>query len=652
MEAAGKGLLLSCLSELIIFQSLNLKLRSIIDADSRQVLTYHCPRAVSLGKAAFADLQSAEDRAIIVNNHEWAQQLQSRRNEIGALLQTLTDMMSTETAEFSFTSVSSVLLYEGRAGPSPDRGDQDPSLSVACCIFRSRNVALVRAMLLAVQPDLELPALTKLSAQSLMNRSLLATFACMHEHQADWMKAIILAGFTSAELRAASVSAGLLKTAGFSLCDLMEAGFNLLELHDAGCAAAELKAAGFELSSLLAAGYSVSEMKSIGFLASRLKDAGCSAQQLKDSDFTAAELKVAGFDVISLLGAGYSVPELKGAGFTALELSDCVRADDLKDGGFSAAELKGIGFTSAELKAAGFELSSLLAAGFSILEMKSIGFPASRLKDAGCSAQQLKDSDFTAAELKMAGFDVISLLGAGYSVPELKGAGFTAGNLKRAGCAAIALKDAGFHAVAVKVAFGLDLSSLMSLGYSNAASFKVAGVKPQDLIVTGHPEVTVVSCNVRAILCFCVCCRARSNLFALQLACYMFLKCHSGALLYIWTLTDRSASATTATSTHPSTHTPSTTAPTLEMVTSWYQCPLVSRWRPETSMTSVCARRTRGRVRGLPLPTAESAALQYAEGQSSSVTNLLICVADLRRQVANSYCLELTLFVLQVAYKT
>jgi hypothetical protein len=184
------------------------------------------------------------------------------------------------------------------------------------------------------------------------------------------------------------------------------------------------------------------------------------------------------------------------------------------------------------------------------------------LKDAGCNAQQLKDSDFTAAELKIAGFDVISLLGAGYSVPELKGAGFTAGNLKRAGCAASVLKDAGFHPVTVKVAFGLDLNSLMSLGYSNAASFKIAGVKPQDLIVIGHPEVTVVSCDFRAILCFCVYYRERSNLCTLQLACYMSLKCHFGALLYICTLIDRSASATTGTSTHPSTRTSSTTAPT------------------------------------------------------------------------------------------
>ena len=69
-------------------------------------------------------------------------------------------------------------------------------------------------------------------------------------------------------------------------------------------------------------------------------------------------------------------------------------------------------------------------------------------------------------------------------------------------------------------------------------------------------------------------------------------------------------------------------------------------------MTSVFARHTRGRVRGWPLLTAESAVLQYAEGQSSSVTNLLICVADLRRQVANRFCLELTLFLLQVAYST
>ena len=465
-------------------------LQSIIDADEERMLTDHCFKAASLGRTAFASLKSAEITATLAQNHVLAETFLCRKNEISALLLCLNNIMSPNST-FSLSSIDAV-LFEGR-----DRhgrmGETDQS--IVCFLFRSRNVTLIRAMLFAAQPDLmyTFKNMFPKFKQPLLNHLLFLAFTCMRKNQSFWTAAVINAGFNVTDLKFAGVGADILKSARFTLQELIDGGFGICDFQAAGFTAAEISSANYGLAVLLEVGYNISALKCIGFSSNRFKNEGCSAWELKGGGFSAEELKDAGYDLKSLLDAGYSVSELRSAGYTAGKLTRAgCSIDEMKDGGLTAADLKAVGFNLMQLKAAGFNLQSLLAAKFFVSELKSTGFTASMLKDEGCSAQELKDGGFSATELKDAGYSLSSLLTAGYIVSELKKAGYMASTLMRAGCSADALKDGGFHPAMVRASFGLNLTSMMSLGFSNAASFKVAGYRPVELIQACHPDVILV----------------------------------------------------------------------------------------------------------------------------------------------------------------
>jgi ribosomal protein L13E len=344
-------------------------------------------------------------------------ELHAQHEDVAALMQRMQQLAACTTS-FSLHAINKLLLDV--------RGH-----SIACLIFASRNTELIRAMLLAAQPDLPLPqpapkgscpqgernstqALAN-QLQSVLNQLLLSSFTCMRISQLEWMQAVLDAGFNAAALKAAGVSMQQLKCAGFT--------------------AQQLKNVGDGLHSLITARYSAAELKGAGITAAHCLEIGCSAMQLKFLQFSAAELKDAGYDLPSLVAAGYSAKELLAAEF---------KAAHCKSAGCTAQQLRVAEFTASELKAVGYDLPSLVSGGYSLPELKSAKFTASQCKKEGFSAQQLKEAQFTVAELKVAGCSVQQLRDALFSAAELKAAGCDLMSLVAANFEAIALVHAGF----------------------------------------------------------------------------------------------------------------------------------------------------------------------------------------------------------------
>lgn len=344
-------------------------------------------------------------------------ELRMQHEEVAALMQRMQHLSQCNTS-FSLLAINKLLLHV--------RGH-----SIACFIFASRNAALIRAMLLAAQPDLPLPQLPANGAspqgevtpspalanqlQGALNQLLLSSFTCMSISQPEWIQAVLDAGFNAAALKAAGVSPQQLKCAGFT--------------------AQQLKNVGDGLHSLITAKYSAAELKAAGITAAHCLEIGCSAMQLNFLQFSAAELKDAGYDLPSLVAAGYSAKQLLAAGCTAAQCRSV---------GCAPQQLRAIEFSAAELKAAGFELQSLVSGGYSLPELKNANFTASQCKKAGFSAGQLKAAAFSAAELRAAGFSVQQLSDALFSAAELKTAGCDLASLVAANFEAIALVQAGF----------------------------------------------------------------------------------------------------------------------------------------------------------------------------------------------------------------
>jgi uncharacterized protein YjbI with pentapeptide repeats len=497
-------------------QDLSAALKSMLAADDNP---RRWPDALAQAKTSLRTMAAAEKVAAAIDKFDLAAQLQHQHDAVAALLGRMTDLAAC-TRAFSLESIEKVLddvrqhataciissstssmlvLAEKRTtklhGELHAQHEDVASLmqrmqqlaacttsfslhavnkllldvrgnSIACLIFASRNAALIRAMLLAAQPDLPLPQPAPKAScpqgehdssqalgnqlQGVLNQLLLSSFTCMRISQLEWMQAVLDAGFNAAALKAAGVSMQQLKCAGFTAQQLQNVG-------------------GDGLHSLITARYSAAELKSAGITAAHCLEIGCSAMQLKFLQFSAAELKNAGYDLPSLVAAGYSAKELLAAEFTA---AHC------KSAGCTAQQLRVAEFTAAELKAVGYDLPTLVAGGYSLPELKSAKFTASQCKKAGFSAQQLKEAQFTVAELKAAGCSVQQLRDALFSAAELKAAGCNLMSLVAANFEAIALVQAGFSqeelaAAGVFVRFTVSLTRCILCVVMYCASINV-----------------------------------------------------------------------------------------------------------------------------------------------------------------------------------
>lgn len=368
-----------------------LALQGIINSDDQMLISAVCPAAIQLACSSVVALSSAEAAASAVYEFDIAQQMKSKKDEVSTLLNRLTDLSAGQVSPLTQqqqqpqqqrrqeaappsrsrgTNGRGGGLYRGEsrvtAPAVADPAVADPAValindvlldkgknSIACCLLRSGNTALIHAMLLVAKTDPPLPIKTRDPPQSFMNMLLLTAFKSMLHQQHRWIQAVLYAGFSAAVLKDAGVDASHLLHAGFTAQQLQDSGFMLADLRAAGFTIFQMKAACSHIPFLVAAGYSISELKSAGFkvAASHLKEAGLCAQQLKAEGFKdVAELKAAGFNLAELNGAGFdNVAELKAAGFSLAELN-C-------NGFNNVSELKAAGFSFAELQDAGFNFS-------------------------------------------------------------------------------------------------------------------------------------------------------------------------------------------------------------------------------------------------------------------------------------------------------
>jgi hypothetical protein len=198
-----------------------------------------CSEALSAAQAVLAALKPELD--------PWMD-LKSRISSVERLFQ---DYNS------SLDSVGNILL-------GPDRAiDPDREYCIAELLLRSRNTALIRAMLLAAQPDLVLPADS--GEQASMHPLLLAAFTRMSDEQESWVQAVIHAGFDASELIAAGVSIHALNRAGFSAAQVKATGCDLASAQAAGYNAHSLLIA-YGHDAVVAAGCDVSNYVLVSFV--------------------------------------------------------------------------------------------------------------------------------------------------------------------------------------------------------------------------------------------------------------------------------------------------------------------------------------------------------------------------------------------------
>lgn len=312
------------------------------------------------------------------------------------------------------------------------------------------------------------------------------------------------AGFTAQEMKDAGFSDGELKGAGFSDIEIIRASglpdnVSAADVLKAGCgvaglshlrsedvsAAAIRRISGCSSSQLKAGGYSALELRNAGFSAADLKNAGFTAEQLRQAGFTARELLNAGFNPAELLAAGFTKSQLKAA---EAEFPPTMTSDDIKEAGCNDGAIK-------RERLAG--VSALLIHQY-----------------AGCSAEELKDGGFTAADLDLAGFtpDQIKALFQGVSDADVRAAGCNENKLHQLynsgvsarrihelnGCSAIALKRAGF-----------SLGDLVNAGFTSqdllAAGFTPDQIKKAELDNAAanqgvsDADVRAASCNVNKL---------------------------------------------------------------------------------------------------------------------------------------------------------
>ncbi len=221
-----------------------------------------------------------------------AQLLQTKKIDVSSLLNRVMELIAPPKRSFAMESVGKLLLHQREH-------------SIACLMFRSRSTALIRAMLLAAQPDLALPPAAD-ERHRLMNQLLLAVFTRMRHDKESWVQAVLHAGFDASQLMAARIAVQALKDAGFTAKQLQDAGEFFL--HE-------------DFKSLVDLRYSASELKSVGITALHCFEMEYSPALLKELGFKATELKAAGYDLKSLFAARYDVVSLVIAGFTQDELS-------------------------------------------------------------------------------------------------------------------------------------------------------------------------------------------------------------------------------------------------------------------------------------------------------------------------------------------
>ena len=267
-------------------QGLSTALHGILAADDES--TRRCSEAVSRAQSAVVALSSAEAAAAAAMDFDLAQLLQAKKGEVGARLNRVTELMAPSKRSFDLQSLGKLLLHQREH-------------SIVCLVFRSNNTALMRAMLLAAQPDLVLPPAADVR-HSLMNQLLLAAFTRMQHDKESWVQAVVHAGFDASQLKAAGVAVQALKDAGFTAKQLQDAGEGPKSLVDLR--------------------YSASELKSVGITALQCFEMKYDdTAQLKELGFKATELKAAGYGLKSLVDARYNVVSLVVAGFTQEELS-------------------------------------------------------------------------------------------------------------------------------------------------------------------------------------------------------------------------------------------------------------------------------------------------------------------------------------------
>ncbi len=211
-------------------------LQGILAVDDES--TCRCSEAVTRAQAVVVALSSAEAAASAAINLPLARQLQSQKGEVSFLLKIVTDLMAPPKRSFVLQSVGKLLLLGKSTGIQfhghhqehqniMNRSVHDPSQrgrvpmlpsyhsqgypqqdlskdSIACLLIRSRSTALIRAMLLAAQPDLALPPASG-EHHGLMNQLLRAAFTRMREDQQSWMQAVVQSGFDASALMTAGV---------------------------------------------------------------------------------------------------------------------------------------------------------------------------------------------------------------------------------------------------------------------------------------------------------------------------------------------------------------------------------------------------------------------------------------------------------------
>jgi ribosomal protein L13E len=427
------------------WQGVSTALQGILAVDDES--TRRCSEAVTRAQAVVVALSSAEAAASAAINLPLARQLQSQKGKVSSLLKSVTGLMAPPKRSFALQSISKLLLlgtknivnrsvhdpfqlrpssscgqlqmfpsYHSQGYPQQDVECRtfSPSISpilsppthlggentyhpqptwqnlsedsIACLLFRSRNTALIRAMLLAAQPDLALPPASG-EHQGLINQLLLAAFTRMRDDQHSWVQAVVQAGFDASALMAAGIPVLALNHAGFSL--------------------AEVKAAGYDFASALRAGYNPASLKAAGFDLAAFRAAGCDWSIINHAGFSLAEIKAAGYDPASALRAGYNPASLKAAGFDLAAF---------RAAGCDWLIINHAGFSEAEVKAAGCDPASALRAGYNPASLKAAGFDLAAFRAAGCDWSTINHAGFSLAEVKAAGCDPASAQAAGFDL--------------------------------------------------------------------------------------------------------------------------------------------------------------------------------------------------------------------------------------------